>query len=148
MKNKLCAVLAPLLLIAWLFALSSALIGCKASLQSGGAYAPTNSAGVATVQPDLQFYQVDAAYDLAYSVIDAAFKFERDNRNYLWQLSPTIKHTLDEIRPQAVMANAQYLTARAKYLSNPVPTGLSELQTILAKVQQLTTTASAALPHV
>lgn len=122
------------------------LLGCKATLQPGGSYAPLDTNGVAVVQPDLQFYQVDAAYDLAYSAIDAAFKFERDNRNYLWQISPQIKKTLDSIRPQAVTANLEYLTGRAKYMSNAPSVGLTELQSILAKIQQLATAATAALP--
>ena len=122
------------------------LLGCKATLESGGAYAPLDTNGVAQVQPDLQFYQIDAAYDLSYSVIDAAFRFERDNRNYLWQISPEIKHTLDSIRPQAAQANIEYLTARAQYMRTPLPTGLTTLQTILAKIQQIAQAAQAALP--
>jgi hypothetical protein len=94
----------------------------------------------------MAFYTVDATYDLAYSTLDAAFKFERDNRALLWKASPTIKHTLDAVRPQAVQVNAEYLTARAAYIANPIPAGLSTLQSILAKVQQLSVTATAALP--
>jgi len=132
MKNKLLLLLA---LAPLLFS------GCGTTrLESGGAYAP-----IGTV-PDMQFYQVDLAYDLAYSTLDAAFKFERDNRDMLWKVSPQIKHTLDGIRPQAASANAQYLAARAVYMAHPIPDNLTWLQQALAKVQQLTTTATAVLP--
>jgi hypothetical protein len=118
-----------------------------ARLEPGGAYAPatTNSAGqvIYTQQPDLAFYTTDAAYDLAYSAIDAAFKFERDNRAMLWQISPQIKHSLDSIRPQAVEANARYLAARAAYMAHPVPANLGALQRILSEVQSLTAAARA-----
>jgi len=111
----------------------------SARLESGGAYAPVGQV------PDMQFYQVDAAYDLAYAAIDGAFTFERDNRLVLWGVSPQIKHTLDSIRPQAVQANIEYHRARAAYMANPVPANLGLLQQILAKVEQLMATAHAAL---
>ena len=125
--------------------------GCKATLEQGGAYAPaiTNAVtGEVTYNqlPDMEFYNVDAAYLLAYSTVNAVFQFERDNRAYLWKVSPNIKRTLDQIRPQAVAANAEYHKARAVYIANPVPTGLDRLQTILAKINQLSITATAVLP--
>lgn len=123
-----------------------ALVACKATLAPGGAYAPTDTNGVAIFQPDMAFYTIDAAYDLAYSGVDAALKFERDNRLTLWKVSPQIKHTLDEIRPQAWSANVQYLKVRTGYIANPVPSGLNDLQSILAKMQQITSAAQAALP--
>jgi hypothetical protein len=126
--------------------LALAFTGCKASLQTGGAYAPVDAAGAATVQPDMSFYVADAAYNLAYSVVDAAFKFEYDNRALLWKASPQIKHTLDGVRPQAVAANLEWAKARQVYMLNPVPANLSALQAILAKVQQLAQTATSVLP--
>lgn len=127
-----------------LLAITGALLfaGCGTTrLESGGAYAPVGQV------PDMQFYVVDVAYDLAYSTIDAAFKFERDNRQMLWMTSPNIKRTLDQIRPQAVEANARYLAARAVYMNHPVPSNLSTLETILAEVQRLTATATSLLPR-
>lgn len=122
--------------------------GCKASLESGGAYAPatTNAAGVVTPTqaPDLAFYNVDAAYALSYSTVDAAFTFEKNNRAMLWKISPQIKHALDSIRPQAAQANISYLRARASYLANPIPAGLTQLQTLLAQISNLATAAQAA----
>lgn len=109
-------------------------------LEPGGAYALTNTV------PDMAFFAVDSSYDLAYSTIDAAFKFERDNRLMLWNVSPNIKHTLDAIRPKAVEADAAYLRSRAAYIANPTPTGLTVLQEILSKTQALAVSAQAALP--
>jgi hypothetical protein len=125
--------------------------GCKATLQPGGAYSPTvtnATTGVvtATQLPDMEFYNVDAAYLLARSTINAVFQFERDNRAAMWKISPNIKHTLDSIRPQAVKADSEYHRLRAVYMANPVPSGLDQLQTILARISQLATTAAAALP--
>jgi len=139
--------LAAVLAVAFIIACS----GCKATLQGGGAYAPVSTneltGEIVIVHiPDLAFYNTDAAYDLAYSSIDAAFKFERDNRLLLWRLSPQIKRTLDQIRPQAVLVNAEYLRVRQVYLSNPVPGGLTQLQAVLAKINQIAATAVAALP--
>lgn len=129
----------------------SLFLGCKATLQPGGAYSPTVTNAVTgvvtpTQLPDMDFYNVDAAYSLARATINGVFEFERNNRATLWKLSPSIKHTLDGIRPQAVAANAEYHRARAVYMANPVPAGLDQLQTILAKINQLATTAAAVLP--
>ena len=126
-------------------------IGCKSSrLESGGAYAPTVTNAVtgevtATQAPDIAFYNVDSAYLLAYSTANAAFDFERNNRAMLWKISPQIKRTLDTIRPQAVAANMRYLAARASYLANPVPAGLTQLQTILAEIGSIASAAQVAI---
>lgn len=131
------------------FALALLLAGlgssCRGRLQPGGAYAPTTN-GVPVTQPDYAFYVTDAAYDLAYSTIDGAFKFEQDNRITLWKITPKIKHALDDIRPKASQVNQQYLAARTAYMLHPVPANLSALQSLLAKMQQLSVTATAALP--
>lgn len=128
-------------LLLWLaVSLSIFSTACKSTLAPGGAYAPPDQS------PDMAFYTIDASYDLAYSSLDAAFKFERDNRIMLWKVSPDIKHTLDKIRPQAVTINGQYLSARAVYMANPVPSGMNGLQAILSKIQQLAATATSALP--
>lgn len=120
--------------------------GCKATLEQGGAYAPVDGSGAALIQPDYGFFIVDSAFDLAYSSIDAAFTFEYSNRVMLWRISPDIKHGLDSIRPQAVEIRNEYIKARAAYMANPVPAGLDQLQALLAKVQQLASTATALLP--
>lgn len=126
---------------------SISLTGCKTpQLESGGAYAPVDTNGVATIAPDPVFYQVDAGFYLCYQAVDAAFTFERNNRALLWKLSPSIKHQLDGIRPLAWRAVTEYSAARAAYLGNPTPAGLSGLQAILAKVQQLQAAAAAVLP--
>lgn len=120
--------------------------GCKATLAPGGAYAPTTTNGVPTLAPDMAFFIADAAYQIAYNTIDAAFTFERNNRTYLWSVSPKIKQTLDGIRPQAVTANNDYLRARAAYVLYPVPANLTTIQAVLAHIQQLMATATSVLP--
>ena len=124
--------------------------GCKATLEQGGMYSPgtTNASGVflPSQMPDLLFYQTDAGYSLARGVITGAFDFEYQNRALLWKVSPNIKHALDQIRPLWVDANNRYLAARAVYLANPVPAGLSNLQTILSEISRLATSATAAIP--
>lgn len=117
---------------------------CQApKLESGGAYAPTNSVGQVVIAPDIAFYQTDAAFSLAYGAVQAVLKFELDNRDYLWGLSPQIKKTLDGVRPDIQKAVTEYFVARDAYKANPTPAGLSLLQTITAKAQQLATAAQA-----
>lgn len=114
--------------------------GCATKLEPGGSYHQTGQA------PDKAFYATEASFDLAYAVVDAAFKFERDNRQMLWELSPSIKHGLDAIRPNASQIVVTYAKARAAYLKNPTPNGLSTLQTVLSQMQQLAQAAQAAVP--
>jgi hypothetical protein len=128
------------------------LSGCKsAKLEPGGAYAPvtTNADGTttATQAPDLALFEVDSAFDLAYTATDAVFNIERSNRQMLWSISPQIKHTLDGIRPQAVDAKKRYALARKAYLANPVPANLDALNTVLATMKNLSSAAAAALPN-
>lgn len=135
------------LLILLIFPACLLFAGCKApQLEAGGAYAPLDANGVAIVAADPVFFEVDSAYDLAYSTIDGAFLFERQNRAALWQISPQIKHTLDAIRPQAWAVAVQYAKARQAYIANPVPANLSTLQSVLAHAQQLVATAQAVMP--
>lgn len=116
--------------------------GCNAArLETGGAYAQEG------VQADLAFYQVDAAYKLAYGILDGAFAFEFENRDSLWSVSPDIKHSLDQIRPQAELWNGRYLEARAAYKAMPVPANLQPMQAALLKIQQLQATAQTFLPQ-
>lgn len=123
---------------------------CSTPLETGGAYAPatTNAAGEVTAlaAPDKTFYAIEASFALAYDACQTVFKFERDNRLVLWQISPEIKHTLDRIRPQALDAVRRYGLARTAYKANPIPANLSGLQTVLAQLQALSAAAAAALP--
>ena len=127
--------------------LSLALLGsgCKGTLAPGGSY-NSGSTNVVIGKLDYAFFVTDSAYDLAYATIDAAFKFEKDNRELLWGRTRLIKRELDDIRPKAVAINGKYLTARAVYLSNPIPSNLTILQTVLAEMQRLATTTAAVLP--
>lgn len=123
--------------------------GCATGVQQGGAYAPvlTNSDGSITQlsAADLPFYVVDSSFQAAYSVVDAAFNIERNNRTFLWGVNPKIKHTLDSIRPAAWQVVKDYTAARAAYIANPTPAGLSTLQTLLSKVQALAAAAQAVM---
>lgn len=133
-------------------AIGLAFTGCKATLEPGGAYAPVTTNSVtgevtATQAPDLAFFNIESAYLLSYSVIDAGFRFERDNRAMLWKLNPNIKHTVDSIRPQAVAANAEYFRARKVYLANPIPPNLTPLRDLLTRINTLACSISAILPQ-
>lgn len=141
--NKLISrlTLAGAALCAGLFLLSA----CNTpKLESGGAYAPTNSLGQASAVPDLAFLEVDQAYDIAHAIIQGILKFELDNRQFLWNLSPEVKHSLDAIRPDIVAAERQYDVARKSYKANPTPDGLGALNTILAQARRLAISAQAA----
>jgi hypothetical protein len=116
-------------------------VSCGKTLEPGGAYAPAGQV------PSLAFFEADSAFDLAYATVNAAFTFERDNRDLLWRTSPQIKHTLDEIRPKAWEWAKSYATARKAYLANPVPSGLPPLEQALSEIQRLAATALAALPQ-
>ena len=117
--------------------------GCtsgNARLESGGAYAAEGQA------PDYAFYAVESGYALALAAFKTASRLEIDNRATFWAISPTIKHTLDEIRPKALAADRAYSKARVAYLKTPTPDGLSNLQTILGQIQQLAAASVAAIP--
>lgn len=126
------------------------LCACKSNLAPGGAYAPTNSVIVngqsVTVAPDKAFYAVDAAYDLAYSVVDAAFHFEADNGALFAQISPGIRRTMNQVRARARDVDRRYALARRTYMANPTPAGLSTLQSILSEANAVSKAAQAALP--
>lgn len=111
----------------------------KSTLAPGGAYVVNN-------QPDMAFFVADAAYQIAYNTVDAGFTFEQKNRAYLWSISPNIKQSLDKIRPDAVKFNQDYLKARAVYMSNPTPAGLTGIQQILGKMQQLVSVVVSVMP--
>jgi hypothetical protein len=127
-------------LLLLLLGFSLAFVGCKATLEPGGPYAPTGQ------QADMPFYVVDGAFNLAYTTVDATFKWEKDNRAALWKLSPDIKKTLDTIRPEASKVVKQYATARSAYLKNPTPEGLSDLQFALATIRKVADVALATIP--
>lgn len=130
--------------------------GCgltKSTLVNGGAYAPgsfqvttngelVSTNFVATAAPDLLFYQVDSAFNAAYTIVQTTFALEYYNRAVLWKLSPDIKHTLDSIRPAAWKAVVTYETARTAYEKSPTSAGLTGLQDLLANVQQFSTLAT------
>lgn len=131
----LALVLAPILWMA---------PGCKTpTLQPGGAYAPTNSAGVQVIAPDIGFYQVEAGFKFAHEAVMTAFDLEYSNRALLWKIAPDIKKTLDGIRPDFNYAVLQYATARDTYRANPTPANLTGMDFWLSKMKQLAVTAQA-----
>lgn len=109
-------------------------VGCKSTLAPDGSYNKT--------VPDMAFYQADSAFGLAYDTINLAFEAEYNNRALLWSISPEIKHTLDKVRPVALQVRNDYVIARDAYLKNPTPAGLTGVQSILAKAQQLLSAVS------
>lgn len=123
-------------------------IGCHTpQLAPGGAYAPVDTNGVPTQAADPALYLADSAYNLAHSTMDLVFTYEYNNRATLWKISPSIKQNLDLIRPQAVLANSDYLRARAGYMANPTKANLDTLNAVLGKLQQITQAAQAVLPQ-
>lgn len=124
--------------IALLALMTGLMVGCKGSLESGGAYTEsiTNStSGTISQKQDKFLYTSDATFDLVYKSMKAAFAIERNNRAYFWQISPEIKHSLDKIRPQTQQAINAYATAREVYLSRPSPTTQDAVQKALDQAQ-------------
>jgi hypothetical protein len=89
----------------------------------------------------------DNLYKVAFTSLDLLFNIERDNRAALWALNPNIKRGLDKVRDDAWEINKQWAEARVLYKANPTPEGLTKLQTILAKIQQLIPVAQSALAN-
>lgn len=106
--------------------------GCSTErLEIGGSYAQPGQT------PDLILFQTDSAFDLAFTATQATFKFERDNREMLWKVSPDIKHSLDAARPTAFQCGQEYQRARAAYLLSPTPEGMDTLKTVLSKMSSI-----------
>ncbi len=135
-----------LLLVPALFLNSS----CASQMELGGAYAPaiTNEAGVVAnaVAPDIAFFRTDSAFKATHVLLTAAFTFEKENRDYLWKLSPEIKHGLDRIRPTAQECVIDYALARKIYKANPVPANLPRLESVLHRLSTLNSIATELLP--
>ncbi len=137
------------------FWLTGCQLGAK-KLEVGGDYAPANfvvstdAQGLtttnvtATQAPDIMLYALDSSFDLAESTIQGVFKAERDNRAFLWSVSPQIKHSLDKIRPVAWDVIRRYTQARSVYLANPTPANLTVMQELLSKGKALALSAIAA----
>src|SRR5688572_24732666 len=138
MKNKFLYLLAALAL----FLAPLTFTGCKSApkLEAGGVYAPTNSTGQ-VIYNDLGLALADSTYKLAYETISSVLKYERDNRDVLWAISPNIKRTLDNVRREGVQVDRRWAEARRAYRMNPTPAGLSTLQTILSEINRLVATA-------
>lgn len=121
------------------FCLFAALSGCKTpNLEPGGSYTTTNAVGE-VVSMDKGLFMADSAYKLAYDAVDAAFRFERDNRKTLWDISPSIKGSMDKARGEVKHIEIRWATARKAYRSSPTPEGLNTMEKILAELQKVLT---------
>ncbi|MHB9007639.1 MAG: hypothetical protein ACYDC1_11975 [Limisphaerales bacterium] len=132
-------------LFLFLLCLSVFEVGCATKLAGGGVYNPAPE----TQAPRMELYQIDAAYAVAYSAVDAVFTWERTNRQALWALDPGIKRALDEIRPQASDARQKFLQARAAYVQAlegspiaPPATLLAEVNLWLTRITQISQSAT------
>ncbi len=134
-----------------LCAVTLAFSGCKTNLEPGGAYAPLQTnvvAGVTTVTStaDTVLFGIDSTFSFLYDTTEAVFKLERDNRALFRSISPAIKQTLDGIRPDAALAVVDFAKARKAYKANPTPAAADLLDTILARLKQVSAAAQAVVP--
>lgn len=132
------------ILMAVYIAISLASTGCGTKLAAGGAYNlnPTGTNGVDSSLPDVGFYLADSSFDLAETTLDAAFKIEANNRVFLYQLNPGIKHGLDSIRKQSWSVIGDYTKARAKYIASHDPASLTDMQTANNQISTLSAQAT------
>ena len=130
MNNK-----SNLWIVLWLLLLA----GCATQLETGGPYAKPDQA------PDMAFFIADSSFKFAHSILDTSFKIERDNRDLLWQISPSIKHVMDTIREEAKRAEFYYASARQFYLKNQTAENLIWLQKASARMDDLAKSATQTL---
>ena len=123
--------------------LSLLFVGCKATLKPGPYGGGVTNAIV--INADMGLYAADSAFVASVTTLDLAFRFEKDNRDTLWKISPSIKHGLDKVRPVAEQLVQAYKSARVSYIKNPTPAGLDLLNTLVPKIQQSAVSATAAI---
>lgn len=125
-----------------LVALSAAIllslnVGCKTpTLEPGGVYTQVDTNGT-VVYSDLGLALIDASWKLSYETVISVMNFERENRAILWEISPSIKQSLDSIRPMVVDIRFRWYSARKIYEANPTPAGLTTMQAILSEIERL-----------
>lgn len=106
---------------------------CQApKLETGGGYHPTEA-----TQPETVLYVTDAAYKFAYTTVQGALKFERDNRKEIAAVAPQIKPALDKLRPVVADIDLRWARAREAYQAHPTPAGLSAYQKTVAEIERL-----------
>lgn len=139
MKTKLFTTVAALVFGVWCLVFVPGCAGPQ-KLEPGGVYAPTNAAGE-VVTNERALALADASYKFAYETALAAYRFERDNRELIWRLSPTIgarvKAALDDARATTWDIDQRWARARQAYRANPTPAGLSAVQTALAELERI-----------
>jgi hypothetical protein len=118
------------------------LAGCVtgARLETGGPYAES---ATQAAMPEL--FVLDSGFDLAYSALDAAFRYEKNNRAALWLISPDIKHSMDKLRLEAKRVVLDYAIARTAYKANPVSVNLDMVSAALAVLQNVNNAALAVI---
>lgn len=115
--------------------------GCKGvdkRLEAGGAYnrTVTNTVtGTVTNVPNGLLFSADLTFKTLYGDFMAVSDFEFENRAALWKVSHQIKHDLDVARPKVRLIRAEFYAARKKYLDNPTPEGLNEIQRLLKQLE-------------
>lgn len=129
-------------------ALCAVLTACNGNkrLEAGGAYnqitPPSPGQTNVITNPDYAFFTVDLTFKTLYSSLDAAFKFERDNREALWKIDHGIKHGMDKLRTQATKVVIAYAAVRTQYLQNPTPSNLDAFNTVIADLQKIVATSA------
>ena len=135
---------------AFTLALCYLCFGCAKTLEPGGAYAllSTNQIGVVSTNTDIAFFTAETTFLGSYQAVYAICEAERENRALYWKLSPSIKHSLDTIRPQVWQVAQRYIAARQAYIASPTPENLTTLTGYLTEIARLSATAAAAIAPV
>lgn len=112
-----------------------ALVGCvkgNKRLETGGAYAQVSGS---STNADYAFFAVDLTFKTVYSSVDAAYKFEFDNRDDIWKVSHKVKQVLDKTKPSITKAVIGYGIARQQYKLNPTASNLESMKGYISLLQ-------------
>ena len=116
-----------------MIALAVLAMGCKTTLESGGAY------NVEGDNPQLFLYKSDLAFERANAVVDIALKWEYHNRALLWSINPSVKHELDKVRMRLPVYRQAYYDARQNYVDIGDLPFKSELEVAVSHMTTLET---------
>jgi hypothetical protein len=105
----------------------SAFVGCGgcSTLAPGGAYAG-----------DKLLYDSDQSILGAYQIFDVFLKWEKDNRDELFKLTPDIKKAADNIRANGTKWIDSAIAMREAYKTRPGPDTRTALQSALDLLHQ------------
>jgi hypothetical protein len=139
MRTKLSTAIGVLVFGVWGLGFGSGCAGPK-TLEPGGVYAPTNDAGE-LITNERGLALTDASYRFAYDTALSVFRFEREHRAEIFDLSPVIgqkiKTALDGARATVWEVDQRWARARLAYRLNPTPAGLTTLQTVLSELERI-----------